>query len=93
LPTGCDRNGKPLGTDFSNVYAAGARTLEGRPGDAYDPVLQHAWVMPLVARGVMRATGVPVGLIILVALYAMTLHRAARDSRAREIEMRRLASA
>ena len=37
-----DRNGKPLGTDFSNVYAAGVLTLEGRPGDAYDPALQHA---------------------------------------------------
>jgi alpha-1,2-mannosyltransferase len=37
-----DRNGKPLGTDFSNVYAAGALTLEGRGADAYDPALQHA---------------------------------------------------
>jgi hypothetical protein len=37
-----DRNGKPLGTDFSNVYAAGALTLEGHPADAYDPARQHA---------------------------------------------------
>ncbi len=37
-----DRNGKPIGTDFSNVYAAGALTLEGKPADPYDPVLQHA---------------------------------------------------
>jgi hypothetical protein len=37
-----DRNGKPIGTDFSNVYAAGRLTLEGRPADAYDPALQHA---------------------------------------------------
>jgi hypothetical protein len=37
-----DRNGKPLGTDFSNVYAAGVLTLEGRPADAYDPARQHA---------------------------------------------------
>ena len=27
-----DRNGKPLGTDFSNVYAAGALTWQGRAG-------------------------------------------------------------
>ena len=27
-----DRNGKPLGTDFSNVYAAGVLTWQGRPG-------------------------------------------------------------
>jgi len=37
-----DRNGKPLGTDFSNVYAAGELTWQGRPADAYDPALQHA---------------------------------------------------
>ena len=37
-----DRNGKPLGTDFSNVYAAGTLTWQGRPADAYEPALQHA---------------------------------------------------
>ena len=29
-----DRNGKPIGTDFSNVYAAGSLTLRGRPAQA-----------------------------------------------------------
>ena len=37
-----DRNGKPVGTDFSNVYAAGTLTLKGRPAEAYEPALQHA---------------------------------------------------
>jgi hypothetical protein len=37
-----DRNGKPLGTDFSNVYAAGSLTWQGQPADAYDPARQHA---------------------------------------------------
>ncbi|MGJ4941823.1 glycosyltransferase family 87 protein [Bradyrhizobium sp. HKCCYLS1011] len=37
-----DRNGKPIGTDFSNVYAAGVLTLQGHAADAYDPPLQHA---------------------------------------------------
>jgi alpha-1,2-mannosyltransferase len=37
-----DLNGKPLGTDFSNVYAAGTLTWQGRPADAYEPALQHA---------------------------------------------------
>ncbi len=37
-----DRNGKPLGTDFSSVYAAGVLTLSGKAADAYDPALQHA---------------------------------------------------
>ena len=37
-----DRNGKPVGTDFSNVYAAGTLTWQGRPAEAYVPALQHA---------------------------------------------------
>jgi hypothetical protein len=37
-----DRNGKPVGTDFSNVYAAGELTWQGKPADAYSPALQHA---------------------------------------------------
>jgi len=37
-----DRNGKPIGTDFSNVYAAGELTWQGRSADAYQPALQHA---------------------------------------------------
>jgi glycosyl transferase family 87 len=37
-----DPNGKPIGTDFSNVYAAGDLTWQGRPAEAYDPALQHA---------------------------------------------------
>ena len=37
-----DRNGKPIGTDFSNVYAAGSLTWQGRPAEAYQPALQHA---------------------------------------------------
>src|SRR5437763_3823376 len=37
-----DRNGKPLGTDFSNVYAAGTLAWQGHPADAYQPALQHA---------------------------------------------------
>src|SRR5437899_8419260 len=37
-----DRNGKPLGTDFSNVYAAGTLIWQGRPAEAYEPARQHA---------------------------------------------------
>ena len=37
-----DRNGKPIGTDFSNVYAAGTLTWQGQPAEAYDPAHQHA---------------------------------------------------
>ncbi len=37
-----DRNGKPIGTDFSNVWAAGKLALDGQPAAPYDPVVQHA---------------------------------------------------
>jgi alpha-1,2-mannosyltransferase len=37
-----DRNRKPIGTDFSNVYAAGTLTWQGRPAEAYQPARQHA---------------------------------------------------
>jgi alpha-1,2-mannosyltransferase len=37
-----DRQGRPLGTDFSNVYAAGTYVDEGNPAAAFDPVQQFA---------------------------------------------------
>jgi len=36
-----DYQGRPLGTDFSNVYAAGQWVLEGRPEAPFSPALQH----------------------------------------------------
>jgi len=37
-----DRQGRPIGTDFSNVYAAGSYVREGRPEAPFDPPLQYA---------------------------------------------------
>jgi alpha-1,2-mannosyltransferase len=37
-----DALGRPLGTDFSNVYAAGTYVLEGQPQAPFDPALQYA---------------------------------------------------
>ena len=37
-----DYQGRPLGTDFSNVYAAGTYVLDGKPAAPFDPRLQHA---------------------------------------------------
>jgi hypothetical protein len=37
-----DYQGRPLGTDFANVYAAGTYVREGRPELAFDPPAQHA---------------------------------------------------
>jgi alpha-1,2-mannosyltransferase len=35
-----DVMGRPLGTDFSNIYAAGTYVLEGRPAAPFDPKAQ-----------------------------------------------------
>ncbi len=37
-----DIRGRPLGTDFSDVYAAGSYVLDGTPDLPFDPVRQHA---------------------------------------------------
>ncbi|MGO9702894.1 MAG: glycosyltransferase family 87 protein [Xanthobacteraceae bacterium] len=37
-----DRQGRPLGTDFSDVYAAGTYVLDGDPEAPFDPARQHA---------------------------------------------------
>ncbi|MCK9914466.1 DUF2029 domain-containing protein [Microbacteriaceae bacterium K1510] len=37
-----DRFGRPLGTDFSNVYAAGTYVLDGQPAAPFDPRRQYA---------------------------------------------------
>jgi glycosyl transferase family 87 len=37
-----DRNGKPIGTDFSSFYAAGSLVLGGRAGDVYDMAAHFA---------------------------------------------------
>ncbi len=37
-----DLRGQPLGTDFSNVYAAGSYVLDGDPDAPFDTVRQHA---------------------------------------------------
>jgi hypothetical protein len=37
-----DRNGKPIGTDFSSFYAAGSLALDGRAADAYDMAAHYA---------------------------------------------------
>jgi alpha-1,2-mannosyltransferase len=39
---GVDLQGRPLGTDFSNVYAAGTYVLEGNPVAPFDSLQQYA---------------------------------------------------
>jgi alpha-1,2-mannosyltransferase len=37
-----DRFGRPLGTDFSNIYAAGTYVLDGNAAAPFDPLRQYA---------------------------------------------------
>jgi len=41
-------------------------------------LLAAAWIAPLLARAITGATGIPIGLIILVALYALVMRRATK---------------
>jgi alpha-1,2-mannosyltransferase len=42
-------------------------------------LLAAAWIMPLLARALTGVTDLPLGLIVLLALYGFTLHRAMLD--------------
>ena len=42
LDSWVDDSGKPIGTDFTNTYAAGILAQEGLAASAYDPVVHHA---------------------------------------------------
>jgi alpha-1,2-mannosyltransferase len=42
-------------------------------------VLAAAWIVPLLSRGIAGVTGIPLGLLVLVALYVFTLRRAMPD--------------
>jgi len=37
-----DYKGRPLGSDFSDIYAGGSYALDGTAAKAFDPALQHA---------------------------------------------------
>jgi alpha-1,2-mannosyltransferase len=39
---GVDLQGRPLGTDFSDVYAAGTYVLDGKPDAPFEPAAQYA---------------------------------------------------
>jgi len=42
-------------------------------------VLAAAWIVPLLSRGLAGVTGIPLGLLALLALYVLTLRRALLD--------------
>jgi hypothetical protein len=56
-------------------------------------LLAAAWVVPLIARGVAGLTSVPLGLIVVLTLYVLTLRRALSDLDDVSTSDRRLAQA
>ena len=77
----------PYVLDYDLVVLAIAIAFFARHGfnhgfrDYEISVLAAAWVVPLLTRGIAGATGVPLGLIVMLALYGLVLRRAAHDAR------------
>lgn len=46
-----DVYGRPLGTDFANVWSSGRLVLEGRPEAAFDPDIQRPYQQALLGMG------------------------------------------
>ena len=42
-------------------------------------LLAAAWIVPLLSRSIAGVTGIPLGLLVLLALYVFTLRRAVLD--------------
>jgi hypothetical protein len=56
-------------------------------------LLAAAWIVPLLSRVIAGVTGIPVGLLLLLALYVFTVQRALRDRPGSVIEIRGIAQA
>jgi alpha-1,2-mannosyltransferase len=71
--------------DYDMVMLAVAIAFFARHGlrrgfhDFEISLLAAAWIVPLLSRGVAGATGIPLGLLVMLALYVFTLRRAVRD--------------
>lgn len=83
-----DRFGRPLGTDFSNVYAADTYVLDGEASAPFDPELQYRreafaalWLVPLVAPTVALTTLVPLAVPVMLLSLALLLQRAMTETR------------
>lgn len=46
-----DAYGRPIGTDFANVWSSGRMVLEGRPEAAFDPAIQRPYQQQLLGMG------------------------------------------
>jgi len=75
----------PYVLDYDLVVLAIAIAFFARHGFAHGfrdyeiSILAAAWIVPLLSRGIAGVTGIPLGLIAMIALYSLTLHRALSD--------------
>jgi len=89
----------PYVLDYDLVVSAVAIAFLARHGFAHGfhdyeiSLLASAWIVPLLSRGVAGATGIPLGLIVLLALYCITLKRALRDRESVKVSAPRIAQA
>jgi hypothetical protein len=85
--------------DYDLVILALAIAYVARAGLTYGfrnfelSVLAAAWIAPLLSRGLATVTAIPLGLLVLLALYAFILRRAARDHKSLTIGDQGLAQA
>ena len=72
----------PYVLDYDLVVLAVAIAFFARHGlndgfrDFEISVLAAAWIVPLLSRGIAGVTGIPLGLLVLLALYGLALRRA-----------------
>ena len=75
----------PYVLDYDLVVLAVAIAFFARHGlnrgfrDYEISLLAAAWIVPLLSRSIAGATGIPLGLIVMLAFYAFVLRRAALD--------------
>jgi Glycosyltransferase family 87 len=89
----------PYVLDYDLVVLAVAIAFCARHGirrgfrDYEISVLAAAWIVPLLSRGIAGATGIPLGLIAMLALYSLTLHRVLADRENAILQTPRIAQA
>ena len=56
-------------------------------------LLAAAWIVPLLSRGIAGATAIPLGLLVMLAFYGLTMRRAVLDRASFTVPAGRIAQA
>lgn len=89
----------PYVLDYDLVVLAVAIAFFARYGlhcgfrDFEISLLAAAWIMPLLSRDIAAATGIPLGLSVMLAFYLLLLRRAAQDRSRIAVGTQRIAQA